>query len=91
VLAVSLPLLAPDNAVSPESSPLTKTGFSWIQLSRSTGSLTPPVGSSILVWRPCRWFDAVRAKYTKELTTQQKVRFAARIGSRSLDHHPVED
>jgi acetolactate synthase-1/2/3 large subunit len=41
--------------------------------------------------RPCRWIDAARAKYTKELTTQQKVRFAARIGSRALDHHPEND
>jgi acetolactate synthase-1/2/3 large subunit len=36
--------------------------------------------------RPIRWIQAVRAKYSKELTTEQKVRFLARIGSRSL--HP---
>ncbi len=41
--------------------------------------------------RPCRWIDAARAKYTRELTTQQKVRFAARLGSRALDHHPQND
>jgi acetolactate synthase-1/2/3 large subunit len=41
--------------------------------------------------RPCRWINATRSKYTRELTTQQKVRFAARIGSRSLDHHPEND
>jgi acetolactate synthase I/II/III large subunit len=34
--------------------------------------------------RPVRWIDAVHDRYTKELTTEQKVRFLARIGSRSL-------
>jgi acetolactate synthase-1/2/3 large subunit len=41
--------------------------------------------------RPCRWIDAARARYTKELTNEQKVRFLARLGSRALDHHPDND
>jgi acetolactate synthase I/II/III large subunit len=41
--------------------------------------------------RPVRWIEATRKKYTKELSTEQKLRFAARIGSRSLDHHPNND
>ena len=32
-----------------------------------------------------RWLDAVRDRYTKELSPAQKVRFLARIGARSLD------
>jgi acetolactate synthase-1/2/3 large subunit len=34
--------------------------------------------------RPLRWFDAVRKRYQKELTTQQKMRFLARMGSRAV-------
>jgi acetolactate synthase-1/2/3 large subunit len=41
--------------------------------------------------RPSRWIDATKARFTKELTTEQKVRFLARIGSRALDHHPAND
>jgi acetolactate synthase-1/2/3 large subunit len=41
--------------------------------------------------RPSRWIDAAKARFTKELTADQKVRFLARIGSRSLDHHPQND
>ena len=41
--------------------------------------------------RPLRWLDATRARYTKELTTEQKVRFLARLGSRALDFHPQND
>ncbi len=41
--------------------------------------------------RPIRWINAARARYTQELTTEQKVRFLARIGSRSLDFHPNND
>jgi acetolactate synthase-1/2/3 large subunit len=37
--------------------------------------------------RPVRWIDAVRGRFTKELSTQQKVRFASRIGIRSLELH----
>ncbi len=37
--------------------------------------------------RPCRWIDAARAKFTKELDTHQKVRFLARIGSRAIHPH----
>lgn len=41
--------------------------------------------------RPVRWIHACKHRFTKELTTQQKVRFMARIGSRALDHHPDND
>lgn len=41
--------------------------------------------------RPCRWIDAAKSRFTRELSTEQKVRFMARIGSRSLDHHPEND
>src|SRR5262249_54477950 len=41
--------------------------------------------------RPCRWIDAAKARFTKELTPEQKIRFLARIGSRALDHHPWND
>jgi acetolactate synthase I/II/III large subunit len=34
--------------------------------------------------RKIRWVDAVRARYTKELTMSQKARFLARIGSRAI-------
>lgn len=34
--------------------------------------------------RKIRWIEAVRDRYTKELTAAQKVRFMARIGSRSV-------
>src|SRR5262249_367033 len=38
-----------------------------------------------------RWIDAVRKKFTDELTPAQKVRFAARAGSRALDSRPMND
>jgi acetolactate synthase-1/2/3 large subunit len=41
--------------------------------------------------RPVRWLDATRKRYTKELSTEQKVRFAARLGSRALVRHPNND
>jgi acetolactate synthase-1/2/3 large subunit len=41
--------------------------------------------------RPCRWIDAAKARFTKELCPEQKVRFLARLGSRALDHHPDND
>jgi acetolactate synthase-1/2/3 large subunit len=41
--------------------------------------------------RPIRWIDATRKRYTKELTSEQKVRFLARLSSRALDHHPDND
>jgi acetolactate synthase-1/2/3 large subunit len=41
--------------------------------------------------RPCRWLDAARARFTEELTTEQKVRFLARLGSRALDVRPMND
>ncbi len=41
--------------------------------------------------RPLRWVDAAKGRFTKELTAEQKVRFLARIGARSLDLHPDND
>jgi acetolactate synthase-1/2/3 large subunit len=41
--------------------------------------------------RPIRWISAVRARFTRELSFDQKVRFLARIGTRALDLHPQND
>lgn len=41
--------------------------------------------------RPLRWLNATKARFTQELSTEQKVRFAARLGSRALDCHPKND
>ncbi len=41
--------------------------------------------------RKVRWVDAVRARYTKELTMSQKARFLARIGSRAIHHDKNND
>jgi acetolactate synthase-1/2/3 large subunit len=41
--------------------------------------------------RPVRWIEATKRRYTKELTTEQKIRFMARIGARTLNHHPEND
>ena len=41
--------------------------------------------------RPVRWLDAVKGRFTKELSTQQKVRFVSRLGVRSLEFHKVDD
>jgi acetolactate synthase-1/2/3 large subunit len=41
--------------------------------------------------RPVRWIKAVRDKFSKELTTEQKIRFLARIGSRALHPSPEND
>ncbi len=41
--------------------------------------------------RPIRWMEATRQRFMKELSTEQKIRFAARIGSRYLDHAPQND
>jgi acetolactate synthase-1/2/3 large subunit len=41
--------------------------------------------------RPIRWIRAVRRRYSRELTTEQKVRFAARLGARSLTLRPQND
>jgi acetolactate synthase-1/2/3 large subunit len=38
-----------------------------------------------------RWIEAVRKRFSKELTPAQKVRFMARIGTRALDHFPNND
>jgi acetolactate synthase-1/2/3 large subunit len=41
--------------------------------------------------RPVRWIDAVRKRYTKELTAQQKARFVARVGVRSAHINKEND
>ncbi len=41
--------------------------------------------------RPVRWIKAAKDRFTSELTRDQKMRFLARIGSRSLDRHPDND
>ncbi len=41
--------------------------------------------------RKIRWLEAVRHKYTQELTAAQKARFAARIGSRAVMMQPKND
>jgi acetolactate synthase-1/2/3 large subunit len=41
--------------------------------------------------RPLRWIQAARRRFTKELSTEQKVRFVARLGSRALVVHPPND
>jgi len=41
--------------------------------------------------RPLRWLTATKARFTKEMTMEQKVRFMARLGSRALDQHPSND
>lgn len=38
--------------------------------------------------RPIRWLDAVRGRFIDELSTGQKARFLARLGSRALDLKP---
>jgi acetolactate synthase-1/2/3 large subunit len=38
-----------------------------------------------------RWIEAVRHRFTKELSASQKTRYLARIGSRALDSHPAND
>ena len=38
-----------------------------------------------------RWIEAVRDRYTEELTLAQKARFLARIGARTLDPTPRND
>jgi len=35
--------------------------------------------------RPVRWIDAVKDRYTKELSGRQKLKFMARMGARALD------
>ena len=41
--------------------------------------------------RPIRWIDAVKHRYTKELTFEQKVRVASRLGVRALDLRKEND
>jgi acetolactate synthase-1/2/3 large subunit len=41
--------------------------------------------------RPIRWVAATKKQYTRMLTMEQKMRFAARIGSRALRHEAEND
>jgi acetolactate synthase-1/2/3 large subunit len=41
--------------------------------------------------RKVRWVEAVRKRYTKELTAGQKARFLARIGTRAIHHEHRND
>jgi acetolactate synthase-1/2/3 large subunit len=41
--------------------------------------------------RPIRWIEAVKGRYTRELTAGQKTRFLTRLGVRSLKFHPQND
>jgi acetolactate synthase-1/2/3 large subunit len=41
--------------------------------------------------RPIRWIDAARTRYIDGLTTEQKVRFVARLGSRALELRAQSD
>jgi acetolactate synthase-1/2/3 large subunit len=41
--------------------------------------------------RQVRWIEAVKDRFTDELSATQKMRFAARLGSRSLDISPEND
>lgn len=41
--------------------------------------------------RPVRFIDAARERFTQELSTQQKVRFLSRIGSRAVQFHKESD
>lgn len=41
--------------------------------------------------RPIRWVEAVRRRFTEELSAAQKLRFLARIAARSVDRHPQND
>ncbi len=41
--------------------------------------------------RPIRAINTIRKQFTKELCTEQKIRFAARLGGRMLDFHPKND
>jgi acetolactate synthase-1/2/3 large subunit len=41
--------------------------------------------------RPIRWIEAARDRFIDELSTRQKMRFLARLGSRALDLSPQND
>jgi acetolactate synthase-1/2/3 large subunit len=41
--------------------------------------------------RPVRWIDAVHKRYTDGLSTEQKIRFLARIGARAVHFHKEND
>jgi len=41
--------------------------------------------------RPVRWVSAVRQRFIREMTPEQRLRFAARVGARSLELRPNND
>ncbi|MFQ3594391.1 MAG: thiamine pyrophosphate-binding protein, partial [Gemmataceae bacterium] len=41
--------------------------------------------------RPIRWIEAVKSRYTRELSAGQKTRFLTRLGVRTLKLHPQND
>jgi acetolactate synthase-1/2/3 large subunit len=41
--------------------------------------------------RKCRWIEAVKGRYTQDLSARQKARFLARLGARSLTLTPQDD
>ena len=41
--------------------------------------------------RKIRWIEAVRDRYTQDLSAAQKARFAARIGVRTLNMKPEKN
>ncbi|MEZ6140115.1 MAG: thiamine pyrophosphate-binding protein [Zavarzinella sp.] len=41
--------------------------------------------------RSIRWLEAVRRRYTRELTTAQKLRFGSRLGSRAIEFQRAND
>jgi acetolactate synthase-1/2/3 large subunit len=55
---------------------------------RSALGLQGPVMTRVAIDyrdRPIRWLDAVKGRYKKELSFEQKTRFAARLGVRALE------
>jgi acetolactate synthase-1/2/3 large subunit len=41
--------------------------------------------------RPVRWIDAVKKRYRDDLSSEQKMRFLARMGSRAIHFHGAEN
>jgi acetolactate synthase-1/2/3 large subunit len=61
---------------------------------RGVLSLPGPVLTSVVCdygKRPVRWIEAVSRRFMQELSTQQKARFAARLGARTLTQRHAEN
>jgi hypothetical protein len=41
--------------------------------------------------RPLRWVQAAKKQFTKQLTTEQKIHFLARMGGRAVHLHASND